>query len=286
MIPAVRGRLKDALRGWRNLDLQGVLEWTSRAGYGARGFVYLSIGALAAMAAIELARSPASASGAVAAFAQGSLGQLWIAALAVGLFGFSLWRILQAVFDADRQGRELAALASRLGQAVSALAYSALAWSLLELLDELEDIGEADENQSARQMAAEVMALPFGHWLLIGVAVFVAGVGVAGIVQLFRPDFGQHLGCSRQTHRWACMVGRVGYAARGLAFLPLAYTLGRAGWDMSAAEARNLGGALQALEAQPFGSPILFLTGLGLAAFGLYALVEARWRRIDPPDPT
>jgi hypothetical protein len=286
LIAGLRGRLNRLLGRRRKPDIPQILEWVSRVGYGARGFVYLSIGALAAMAAIELARSPASASGAVAAFAQGPIGQIWIAAVAAGLFGFALWRGLQAVFDADRQGRGPAAIAGRIGQAVSGLAYGTLAWSLLELLDELEDIGEADENQSARQMAADLMAVPFGHWLLIGVALFVAGVGVAGIVQLFRPGFGKRLGCNRQTHRWACLVGRIGYAARGLAFLPLAYTLARAGWDMSSAEARNLGGALQALEAQPFGSPILFVTGLGLGAFGLYALIEARWRRIDPPDPT
>ena len=286
MIGALRSRLDRLLGRRRKPDLPRVLEWVSRAGYGARGFVYLSIGALAALAAVELARAPAGARGAVAAFAEGAAGQVWIAAVAAGLIGFAVWRGLQAVLDADRQGHEPAALASRAGQAVSGLAYGALAWSLLELLDELEDIGEGDENQSARQMAGDVIELPFGHWLLIAVGLFVIAVGVAGLVQLFRPGFGARLRCREATRRWACWVGRIGYGARGVAFLPLGYILLRAGWRMSAAEARNLGGALQALEAQPFGSPILFLTGADLAAFGAFALIEARWRRIDPPDPT
>jgi len=277
--------LKRLARAGGKVDTPEVLEWVSRAGYGARGFVYLSIGLLAALAAVELARTPAGARGAVTAFAEGWLGQLWIAGLAAGLIGFSVWRGLQAVLDADRQGTEPMALVSRAGQAISGLVYGGLAWSLLELLDELEDIGEADENQDARQMAAEVMAIPFGHWLLIGVGLFVVAVGIAGIVQLFRPKFGEKLSCPGRSHRWLCWVGRIGYGARGVAFLALGYTLVRAGWDFSSSEARNMGGALQALEAQPFGSPLLFLTGVGLAAFGAFALIEARWRRINAPDP-
>ena len=261
------------------------LEWAARAGYASRGFVYLSIGGLAASAAVELAHSPAGARGAIAALAEWPLGQVWAALVAVGLIGFAIWRGLQSVFDADRQGSSPLALASRAGQAISGLVYGALAWSTLELLDELEDFGEADEAQSARRTAGELMDLPFGQWLLLIVGLFVLGVGVAGLVQAFRTDFGKRLGCDPGTRRWACRIGRVGYGMRGLAFLPLGFTLARAGWDARASEARNLGGALQAIEAQPFGSAVLFAAGLGLDAFGLYAVLEALWRRIDPPDP-
>jgi hypothetical protein len=261
------------------------LEWAARAGYASRGFVYLSIGGLAASAAVELARRPAGARGAIAALAEWPLGHVWAGLIAVGLIGFALWRGLQSLFDADRQGGKPLALASRAGQAISGLVYGALAWSTLELLDELEDFGEADEAQSARQGAAELMDLPLGHWLLLIVGLFVLAVGVAGLVQAVRTDFGKRLGCAPGTRRWACWVGRVGYGMRGLAFLPLGFILARAGWHARASEASNLGGALQAVETQPFGSTLLFAAGLGLAAFGLYAVLEALWRRIDPPDP-
>jgi len=262
-----------------------ILEWASRAGYAARGFVYLSIGALAALAAVELARTPAGSQGAVAWLADWPLGQVWIAAVAGGLICFSLWRALQSLFDADRQGTAPAALFSRAGQAISGLVYGALAWSLLEVLDELEDIGEADENQSAQSMTAEAMALPLGHWLVMITGGFILAVAVANLVQAARRDFCRRLACPRTARGLAIWAGRIGYGARGLAFLPLGLFLLKAGWTLRSAEARNLGGALQAIEGQPFGTPILVLTGFGLMAFGLYALIEARWRRIEAPDP-
>lgn len=53
--------------------------------------------------------------------------------------------------------------------------------------------------------------------------------------------------------------------------------------DTRASETRDRGEALQAIERQPFGSWVLGLVALGLIAFGLFGLVEARFRRIRPP---
>jgi TctA family transporter len=78
-------------------------------------------------------------------------------------------------------------------------------------------------------------------------------------------------------------LAKVGYGARGLASLPLGVFLVMAGIQARAGEARSWGGALQALEGQPFGSWALGLVAAGLIAFGLFGLVEARYRRIRPP---
>jgi uncharacterized membrane protein len=55
-----------------------------------------------------------------------------------------------------------------------------------------------------------------------------------------------------------------------------------AGWHERAAEARGVGGALWALHSQPGGDLVLVLLGLGLIAFGVFAVVEARYRPIRP----
>ena len=57
-----------------------------------------------------------------------------------------------------------------------------------------------------------------------------------------------------------------------------------AAWHGNSAEAHGLGGALQALQQQPYGQVLLALTALGLFAFGLFGLVQARYRHIDAPN--
>jgi len=136
------------------------LELASRLGYAARGAVYLTVGVLAMLAALDLTPSASGAHEAMALWARWTPGLLLVALLAGCLLAFSIWRGVQSVFDADRHGHSPRALAIRAGQAVSGLAYGALAVSALELLDGFEDIGEADESESARTAAAEILALP------------------------------------------------------------------------------------------------------------------------------
>ncbi len=267
-------------RGARR-DLGKVLEGLARAGYGARGFVYISIGAIAVLAAVELAPRASGSRGALAALEGWPLGRVWLMAVASGLLGFAAWRFMQAFLDADHQGRETAALAARAGQGLSGLVYAALAVSVFHLTDLAGDVAQVPRDGGAHEQAAQVMTLPFGRWLLVAIGLFVLGAGAGNIIRGFRSDFGKRLSCSIRTRPWACGLARFGYAARGVAFLPLGLFMARAGLDSDTGEAKDLGGALQTLEQQPFGSWILAFTAVGLIAFGLFALVEARYRRID-----
>ncbi|WP_269716108.1 DUF1206 domain-containing protein [Caulobacter sp. NIBR2454] len=251
-----------------------------RLGYIARGLVYLSVGVLGVMAALDLTPRAAGTKGAIEAWAKWPAGYAMIAAIAAGLWAFAGWRALQAVFDADDQGSSPKAIASRIGQAISGVVYGGLGLFAFELLDELEDFGEADEEQAAEAMAFELIRLPYGEWLLGAVALFILGVAAGNLIQAFAKDFSAKLGCHRTMKGWALILGRLGYGARGVAFLPMGFFMMRAAFAFRASEAVSLGGALQAIERQPFGSLGLAVTGLGLMAFGGLALIEARYRRI------
>jgi hypothetical protein len=271
------------MRRARRLDMATALVWASRLGYAARGVVYLGLGAIVLLAAIDLTPRAQGAKAMLASWAQWPLGLVIIAAVGCGLFGFAGWRALQALFDADRHGVSPKALAVRAGQAISGVIYGGLALSAFELLDQFEDVGEADEEQSAHGLAAGVLALPYGDTLLLMAGVAMAGVGVANIVQGLAQDFAKRLVCSEAVCRRVVPLAKIGYASRGLATLPAGLFLIKAGLDAKSSDARSWGGALQAVEHQPFGSWLLGLVALGLIAFGLFGFVEAAFRRIRPP---
>lgn len=262
-----------------------MLEWVSRLGYAARGVVYLGLGAIVFLAAVDLTPRAKGAKAMLAAWAEWPLGVMLVGVVAVGLLGFAVWRALQAVFDADHHGRSPKAVGVRLGQAISGLIYGGLGLWALELLDAVEDVGERDEEQTAHGAAAAVLALPHGDLLLILAGAALVATGLGNIVQGLAQDFGKRLTCSDRVCRWAVPLAKVGYAARGLATLPGGLFLIQAGIAARSADARSWGGALQALEGQPFGSWLLALVASGLLAFGAFGLVEAAFRRIRPPAP-
>lgn len=268
----------------RRMPVRALLELASRVGYVARGAVYLSVGAMALLAASDLTPRATGIVGAMRAWGDWPFGLLLIGLVGWGLLAFAVWRGLQAVLDADGHGSSLRALLVRGGQAISGMVHAVLAFSAFELADGLEDLGE-NEDAEAQQTAAALLGAPGGDIALIVVGGFVLAVGFANIIQGLFYDFAKRLECPQVTQRWSLPLGRVGYLGRGIAFAPLGFFILEAGLDARASPVRSLGGALQTLESQPFGDWVLSLTALGLVAFGLFSLVEARFRRMRIPLP-
>jgi hypothetical protein len=59
--------------------------------------------------------------------------------------------------------------------------------------------------------------------------------------------------------------------------------LALAAWHSRSAEVKGVGGALRTLQDQPYGWLLLALTAAGLACFGAFGLVQARYRRLHAP---
>ena len=258
-----------------------LLEAACRAGYAARGAVYLSIGAIALLAALDRIPRSEGALGALEAWADWPFGALLLWLTGLGLYGFAGWRALQALFDADRQGRSMKALANRAGQAISGLVYGAMAVSVFGLLDALEDLREVDDRAKTEAGIQQALQMPSGELIVLVVGLFVMAVGVGNIVQGVFKDPSRDLRCGGETARWLRILARVGYAARGVVFLPTGALLVLAALHARGADSQGLGAALDFLERLPFGSWILGFAALGLAAFGLFALAEARFRRMS-----
>lgn len=271
----------EVVRWLKQAPWRALLELASRLGYAARGLIYLSLGAVALLAAVDFtptARGPAEA---VAAWAAWPPGQFLIGLTAAGLVCFSGWRVLQSVFDADRHGTTPKGLAVRAGQALSGIVHAGLAFSLLEVIDGLGDVAE---DGTAEQIAAALLKVPLGDVILMVVGAAVLAMGLANLAQSAFQNFRKRLGCAGPACDWAVRLARFGYVGRTLAFAPIGFFMLEAGLDARADQAKSLGESLQVLEAQPFGSVILGFAAVGLLAFGVFALMEARFRRMRVPE--
>jgi Domain of Unknown Function (DUF1206) len=259
-----------------------LLQLTARAGFLARAVVYLSVGTLALLAALRLAPTARGATEAMAAWGQWPAGVALIWLTAFGLVGFSLWRGMQAFFDADGHGRDLQGLTVRVGQAISGVAHALLSWSLFSLLDGAEDLHKHGHD-AAQDAAARILSLPYGDLLLQVLGAVILGFGIGSVVQGLVQPFAERLGCSPLVCRWIVPLARLGYVGRGLSFMPMGFFLARAGWEARASRAHDFSGGMAALAAQPGGHLVLGAAGVGLFAFGLFAVFEATFRRIAAP---
>src|SRR5206468_4510614 len=83
--------------------------------------------------------------------------------------------------------------------------------------------------------------------------------------------------------KMAVRAGRFGHAARGVVFSLLGLFLVQAALHVDPKQAKGLDGALLALAQQPYGPWLLGIVALGLASFGVYSLLSARWIRVSRP---
>jgi hypothetical protein len=258
------------------------LEAMARVGYGARGLVYCLVGGLAVLAAMGSGGQAGGGRSALATVLGQPFGKVLLGIIALGLASFAAWRLLETITDADHRGSSGKALAIRAARLLSGFAYVGLALTSLNLALGMGG-GQGDE-QAARDWTAWLLGMPLGQWLVGLIGLAVAGTGFGFAWKAWRGAVTDHLDLTSAARRWAVPLGRLGYAARGVVFVLIGGFLVIAALHSRSSEAKGLGGALQSLQAQPYGWILLGSTAAGLVAFGVFGLIQARYRRIDAPD--
>ena len=250
-----------------------------RAGYAAKGVVYVVIGALAARAALGAAGGATTDSrGAIDVIGNGPMGTIALVAIGVGLIGYMVWRLIAAATDAEGKGDEPTKLAVRIAQAARGIAYGLLGVQALRMLGG--DRG-GPEGEATRDWTARLLAMPFGRALVVGVGLGVLGYAAYQLYRAFSDKAKKHLdlhdaGPTQAT--WIVRLGRFGIAARGVVFAMIGVFLVRAGMQDDSGEAGGMAQSLQALGSADYGRLVLGIVAFGLIAYGVYELATARYR--------
>jgi hypothetical protein len=84
-------------------------------------------------------------------------------------------------------------------------------------------------------------------------------------------------GRTREALEWS---GRIGLSAMALVTTIIGLFLIVAAVRHNPGEAKGLGGALAELAHAPYGPYLLAVVALGLLAFGIFSLLQARYRRV------
>lgn len=274
-------RLPDVQQPVRQAAAHPWVEQLARFGYAAKGVVYFVVGLLAAQAALGTGGQITDTSGALQTIVTQPFGKFLLTLVTIGLIGYVIWRIVQTILDPEHSGESTDAkqIVQRIGYALSGFAYAGLALTAIKLI-----LGSGSSGGDATQdWTARFMAQPFGQWLVGLGGLATIAVGLSYLYQAYKAKFQKHFRLSQmseQERTWAKRLGQFGIAARGIVVSVIGFFLVQAALQSNASEARGLGGALASLAQQPFGSWILALVALGLIAYSIYSLIEARYRQI------
>jgi len=268
----------DAVGKAEQVGDSAALEVIARAGLVAYGLVHLLIGWLALKIAWGSAGNSADASGAMSTLAAQPFGKVLLWVLAVGLAALALWQLGETIW-AHRYRRGLARVGGKVTSAASALVYLALGISAASVA-----LGShASSSQSEQRTTSGVLALPGGRVIIVGAGLVIIGIGVAGLIKGIRRSFSEEIdmtSMSPAARAGVTRLGQLGYITKGLALGVVGALLSYATLNFERQNTQGLDGAMQTILAQPFGKFLLTAVAVGFIAFGVFAILQSRYRRM------
>jgi hypothetical protein len=252
-------------------------EWLSRAGFVARALVYGIIGILALKLAFGHGGKLADQEGALQTVARQPFGEVILTLVAIGLGGYSLWRLVRAAIGHGPEGSDSGF--DRISALASGIAYGAMCALAIEIL-----VGAGGGSAgSPKKAAAGVFGWPAGTWIvglagavMIGIALYQ---GYRGLTKKFLEE-SKVEEMPPKVKEWISRLGTIGHLARMVVFGLVGIFLIKAAIDYNPNKAVGLDGALAKIVHHSYGPFLLGVVAAGLIAFALYSLSDARYRRI------
>jgi Domain of Unknown Function (DUF1206) len=238
------------------------------------------VGAIAMHVAIGGAARLEDRKGALTAVADGWLGKLLVAAVAVGLAGYAFWRFAEALLGRPLEGGEKEGWAKRLGLVARGLWYLGLCAIAVGVVA---GVHEQSGSREEDRVTARVFELPLGRWIVAAVGLGILGAAAFNVWRGVTGKFRENLKLRKLSEvedRAFTIVGGVGHVARGVVFGLIGLFLVRAAYQYDPKEAVGLDGALSKVVQQSYGTTLLGIVAGGLIAYGLFCFVEARYREV------
>lgn len=263
--------------------LRGPVRVAGQLGWLAKAFVYASLGGLLCRGAASddvQHESPQAVFLLVGSF---PIGKVWLSALALGVAIYATWRLVEGVLG---QGYSSSAstfsnlFRFRVSPLTSGAVYIAYLVFLCKVLFQVDSSASGNDQQEGIPSPAMCF--------LLGTAFLAATI--AQLVQTFRHEaqFCQELdpAMTAQHPRLTFFVkalGRVGFAGRAVLFMlisvlywkAVAGSLSREDYESTGS---NMARALRTLHGSAAGRGFLFVLGVALLLYGIFALANVRMR--------
>ena len=255
------------------------VERLGRIGLVTKGLSFGIVGALALLLAFGVGGAATDRPGAFRLLSQQPYGFALLVAIAFGFGAYATWRFAQALLDRDDQGDDLEGWAKRSGAFAKGVFYAVLSLLAVSFIT-----GPRGESADEPERTAQVFDLPLGRWLVGCVGTALIGYGLWNGYRSISGKFKKHMdkGEMREenVNGLVNVVGFLGHVARMVLFSMIGIFLIRAAYEYDAREAIGLDEALGKLAHQPLGPVWLGAAAVGLFAYGVFSVAQARYREI------
>jgi hypothetical protein len=141
------------------------------------------------------------------------------------------------------------------------------------------------EQRQDTGLAADLLRTGWGRALLVLAGILVVTAGLEAARRAVRLNFRERFTPGHMSRMLAVAtrsLGAFGSVARAVVFVLVGVFLVRAGALSSADQAKGLDAVFRSVASSKYGPWLLALLAAGLFCYGLYCLIEARYRDLTP----
>jgi Domain of Unknown Function (DUF1206) len=269
-------RMTTASRAGREVTDNRGVQIGARVGLACYGVTHLLIAWLALQIAFGGGGEQANQKGAFQELAGNTFGVIMLWIIIVGFVAVALWRLGQAIWGFNYVADPLKRLRKRASSGFKVAVFGTFA-----VLAARTAMGGGGGN-GQQNATAGVLGLPGGQWIVGVVGLLIIVAGGSKIYAGWRKSFKEDMSLPLDTQARVAVVrtGQVGFIAKGVSIAVIGVLVVVAAILFDPAKASGLDSALCSLTQTPFGPWLLVVVALGLAAYGVFCGLDAKYHRV------
>ena len=248
----------------------------ARIGLVAYGITHLLVAWLALQVAFGGGNQRTDQNGAFQTIAAQPFGRVLLWVLVIGFVCVGLWRLTQAIVGAPRVRDAKEQIKKRVESGARAAVFLGLA-----VLAGKTAAG-GGSGGGGQKAAAGVLGWPGGQFLIGAVGLGIVAIAVMKAKHGWEKSFLEEMNEPSDRHARQVLerLGQVGSIAKAVSMGLIGVLVVVAAIRFDPSKANGLDPALKALAGEPFGMILLGAMALGLAAYGVFCFLDAKYHRV------
>ncbi|WP_026451245.1 DUF1206 domain-containing protein [Aequorivita capsosiphonis] len=245
-------------------------------GFVSKGIIYLVIGILSLLAALNMGGQSSGASQALIFLKKQFLGRTMLLLLGLGLCCYSFWMFFQSIKDPENDGTDRKAKMRRFGLFTTGLVYTFIA--ILAFYHLFAYTGTEESGTTYLDMLGpttiSILFNIIGVVLAIQAVVLVVGVFKGGMLDQFNLEGKKYSNFIRK-------LGMFGFYARAFVVGIIAYFFLRAGIYTGNHDVKGIQDAFAFLDQSTVGRILMAITAIGFISYGAFYVLLTRYRSFE-----
>lgn len=245
-------------------------------GFVSKGIVYLVIGILSFLAALNMGGESSGTNQALAFLKKQPFGQILLLLLGVGLLCYSFWMFVQSIKDPEELGSSRNAKLRRFGLFTTGLVYTFVAGlAFFHVFTYM-----PDGNSGSRYLnflgpsTLSIIFIMVGIILAVQAFVLIVGVFKGGLLDQFNLE-------GHQYYRFIRLIGQFGFYSRAFVVAIIAYFFLRAGIYTGNHDIKGIQDAFSFLDQSLVGRILMAFTAVGFISYGAFYVLLTRYRSFE-----